>query len=167
MKKKAIILALLSFCLISQKANAQLNVTAAVEQKPERLLVGQISYSYLYKSSMGDYEYWARTDNQFDRNYTTLFLGNTPESAVLTLKDLKALMEKEVAGVLVQQEDGNVILTYQKQLGMKMLWIKQDGQAGRSWISLPLVEKFISYFEGDDKSGDEQLDDQAEQNSYN
>ena len=153
-------------CILSQKANAQLNITAAVEQKPEKLLIGQISYSWLYKTGLGNYEYWARTDNQFDKNYTTLFLGNTPESAILTLKDLKLLMAKEVAGVLVQQEGGDVILTYQKQFGIKTLWIKQDGQAGRSWISLPLVEKFIAFFEGDGKTGDEQQNEQAEQDSY-
>ncbi len=132
-------------------ANAQLNITAAVENKPEKLLVGQISYSYLYLTGTGNYEYWAKTDNQFDTHYTTLFLGNSPETAIKTLNDLKALMENEVAGVNVQQEDGDVILTYHKQLGVRMLWIKQSGQGGKSWISLPIVEKFIQFLEEGDK----------------
>ena len=147
MKKIVLLLSVMFSLLVSENASAQLNVTAAVEKKPEKLLVGQISYSYLYKTGTGNYEYWARTDNQFDRHYTTLSLGNTPQSAVQTLNDLLSLMDNEIAGVNVQQEDGNVILTYAKQLGVKMLWINQDGQGGKSWISYPMVEKFIKYFE--------------------
>lgn len=166
MKRIAIVLAILCSCIICHNAHAQLNITAAVEQKPERLLTGHIAYSYLYKTSSGNYEYWANTDNQFDTNYTTLFLGDSPESAILTLKDLKSLMEKEVAGVSVQQEGGNVFLVYQKQLGTKMLWIKQDGRAGKSWISLQLVEKFISYFEGSGSIANEQMVEEDDENKY-
>lgn len=165
MKRTALILTMLLPLFFCDKANAQLNVTAAVKDKPERLMVGQVSYSYLYKTGLGRYEYWARTDNRFDQNYTTLFLGDTPKSAVQTLNDLKSLMENEVAGVSVQQEDGDVILTYAKQFGVKMLWIKQSGQGGRSWISLPLVEKFIAYFVrefGDEVEGSKE--DQEPQN---
>ncbi len=147
MKKLAFFCSVLFLCLVCERAYAQLNITAAVENAPERLLVGQVSYSYLYKTGSGNYEYWAKTDNQFDKNYTTLYLGNTPESAIQTLNDLKSLMENEVAAVNVQQEDGDVILTFKKQLGVRMLWIKQKGQAGRSWISLPIVEKICKYFE--------------------
>ena len=147
MKKTVFVVSLILSLFVCVKANAQLNVTAAVESKPEKLLVGQVSYSYLYKTGLGNYEYWAKTDNQFDRHYTTLFLGKTPETAIKTLNDLKSLMENEVAAVNVEQESGDVVLTFHKQLGARMLWIKQEGQGGRSWISLALVEKFIKYFE--------------------
>ena len=147
MKKIVLLCSLFLSMFVCERAYAQLNITAAVEKEPERLLVGQMSYSYLYKTGLGNYEFWAKTDNQFDKNYTSLFLGNTPQSAIQTLNDLKSLMEKEVAAVQVQQEDGDVILTFKKQLGVRMLWIKQEGQAGKSWISLPIVEKTIKYFE--------------------
>ena len=147
MKKIYLLGTLLLSVLLCQTAHAQLNITAAVENKPEKLLVCQVSYSFLYKTGTGNYEYWARTDNQFDTHYTTLYLGNSFDSAIQTLSDLASLMKKEVAGVNVQQEDGNVILTFAKQLGVRMLWIKQDGQGGKSWISLPIVEKMIKYFE--------------------
>ena len=136
---------LLSF-IFCEKAFAQLIVTAAIEEKPEKLLVGQVSYSWLYKTGTGDYEYWARTDNQFDKHYTSLFLGNTPQTAVQTLNDLLSLMNKKVAIVNVQQLDGDITLKYANQLGVKMLWMKQVGQGGKSWISYPIVEKFIKYF---------------------
>jgi len=132
------------FCVNSY---AQLNITAAVEKKPEKIMTMQMTYSYLYKLGDGSYEYWARTDNRFDRNYTTLFLGIDAETSIKTLTDLKYLMENEVAGVKVQQEDGDLYLTFAKQLGARMLWIKQDGQGGRSWISLQMVNDLIKYFE--------------------
>lgn len=146
MKKIVILMTVLLSFIFCEKAFAQLNVTAAIEEKPERLLVGQVSYSWLYKTGTGDYEYWARTDNQFDKHYTSLFLGNTPQTAVQTLTDLLSLMDKKVAIVNVQQVDGDISLQYANQLGVKMLWMKQVGQGGKSWISYPMVEKFIKYF---------------------
>ena len=55
-------------------------------------------------------------------------------------------MNKKVAIVNVQQLDGDITLKYANQLGVKMLWMKQVGQGGKSWISYPIVEKFIKYF---------------------
>ena len=133
----------LSFC---GNLHAQLNITQTVEVKPERILTMQATYSYLYKLGDGSYEYWARTDNSFDTSYTTLYLGNSTESVLKTLNDLKYLMDNEVAAVNVQQVDGDVVLTFAKQLGAKMLWIKQSGQGGRSWISMAMVKKLIEYF---------------------
>ena len=148
MKKSIFIVAiLLGICGI---AKAQLNVSSVTEKGPERLLVGQVSYSYLYKVG-NSYEYWANTDNRYDETYTTLYLGDTVESAISTLNDLKSLMENEVAAVTVQQPDGKLIITYQKILGVRQLWLKQEGNAGRSWISLKLVNKFIDYFNGLDE----------------
>ena len=49
--KKTLFIVFLVTTLFCWEANAQLNITAAVEKKPERLLVGQVSYSYLYKTS--------------------------------------------------------------------------------------------------------------------
>ncbi|MBQ6283598.1 MAG: hypothetical protein IJK70_02250 [Bacteroidales bacterium] len=169
--KKTLFIVFLVTTLFCWEANAQLNITAAVEKKPERLLVGQVSYSYLYKTSEGFYEYWANTDNQFDEHTCHLFLGNSPETAIQTLKDLRSLMEKEVPGVTVQQKDGNIVLVFKKQLGVRMLWIKQDGLAGKSWISLPMVDKFIKYFDNlsakendgeDNKEEDIFIDNQGE-----
>lgn len=133
------------FCF---NAKAQLNITAAIEeyQKPERLLVCQVSYSFLYKTQKG-FEFWAKTDNQFDKHYTTLFLGNTYETAMQTLKDLNNLIEKRIHAVEVQQEDGNITLTFFRQLGMGMLWIRQVGQGGKSWISESQIIRMIRYFE--------------------
>lgn len=146
MKKIVFLLSVLFSFIFCDKASAQLNITAAIEEKPEKLLVGQVSYSWLYKTGTGDYEYWARTDNQFDTHYTTLFLGDTPQTAVQTLKDLLSLMDNKVAIVNVQQTDGDITLQYANQLGAKMLWMKQTGHGGRSWISYAIVEKFIKYF---------------------
>ena len=146
MRKVVFLMSVLLSFIFCEKAFAQLNVTAAIEEKPEKLLVGQVSYSWLYKTGTGDYEYWARTDNQFDKHYTSLFLGNTPQTAVQTLNDLLSLMNRKVAIVNVQQLDGDITLKYANQLGVKMLWMKQVGQGGKSWISYPIVEKFIKYF---------------------
>lgn len=146
MKKVVFLMSVLLSFVFCEKSFAQLNITAVIEEKPERLLVGQVSYSWLYKTGTGNYEYWARTDNQFDKHCTSLFLGNTPQTAVQTLKDLLSLMDNNVAIVNVQQVDGDISLQYASQLGVKMLWMKQDGQGGKSWISYPIVEKFIKYF---------------------
>ena len=92
MKRILLLISLLAFAVsFSDKAYAQLNITQAVETKPEKIMTMQLSYSYLYRLGNGDYEYWARTDNRFDKNYTTLFLGNSPESVLKTLNDLKYL----------------------------------------------------------------------------
>ena len=124
---------------------AQLNITGIVEEKaPERLLTCQVTYSWLY-SVNGNYEYWALTDNQFDSSLTRVFLGDSPETATATLNDIIQLMEKEVTGVEVQQLSGNLFLTFVKQLGNPMLWIKQDGNAGRSLISIPICKRIIKY----------------------
>ena len=147
MKRILLLISLLALAVsFSDKAYAQLNITQAVETKPEKIMTMQLSYSYLYRLGNGDYEYWARTDNRFDKNYTTLFLGNSPETVLKTLNDLKYLMENEVAAVNVQQEDGDIVLTFAKQLGARMLWMKQVGQGGRSWISLQMVDKLIDHF---------------------
>lgn len=142
-KKLYLILLSFVFCL---SVSAQLNIVEAIETKPEKILVGQVSYSWLYKTGTGEYEYWARTNNQFDKYYTRLFLGNTPQTAIQTLKDLLSLMDNKIAIVKVQQESGDITLSYGSQLGVKMLWIKQSGQGGKSWISYPIVEKFIDFF---------------------
>ena len=145
--KKCIFLMLILFPFVfCGEVSAQLNITAVVEEKPKKLLTGQVTYSWLYKTGTGNYEYWANTDNRFDTHYTRLFLGNTPRTAVQTLKDLLSLMDKKVALVSVQQADADLTLKYASQLGSKMLWIKQDGQGGKSWISYSIVEKFIEYF---------------------
>ena len=148
MKKLALICALIISAVFGVNSYAQLNITGAVEKKPEKIMTMQMTYSYLYKLGDGSYEYWAKTDNKFDRNYTSLYLGDSPETVIKTLNDLKYIMDNEVAFVSVQQDDGDVSLTFAKQLGAKMLWIKQVGQGGRSWISLQMVENLIEYFEG-------------------
>lgn len=159
MRKIALICTLFFSTLFGVNTYAQLNITGAVEKKPEKIMTMQMTYSYLYKLGDGSYEYWAKTDNRFDRNYTSLFLGVSPETVIKTLNDLKYLMDNEVALVNVQQDDGDVTLTYASQLGAKMLWIKQAGQGGRSWISLQMVEKLLEYFgelqEKKEQGGDE------------
>ena len=148
MKRLSYICVLILSAFFSVNSYAQLNITGAVEKKPEKIMTMQMTYSYLYKLGDGSYEYWAKTDNKFDRNYTSLYLGDSPETVIKTLNDLKYIMDNEVAFVSVQQDDGDVSLTFAKQLGAKMLWIKQVGQGGRSWISLQMVDNLLEYFEG-------------------
>lgn len=139
------------FCLsllICGSAFAQLNIKSVTEKGLERIMVAHATYSWLYRLPDGNYAYMANTDNRFDHTFCTLLLGDSPESAIQTLNDLKTLMEEEIASVTVEQSLGDVTLTFRKQLGVRQLWIKQEGLAGRSWISLAIVEKFIKYFEG-------------------
>lgn len=145
------IIFLLAFIISSMFApysKAQLNITASVEKKPEKVMTMVLAYSYVYQLGNGAYEFWAKTDNQFDNGFTTLFLGDSPETVLQTLKDLRYLMDNEIAAVNVQQERGDIVITYANQLGEKILWLNQDGKAGRSWISKQQVNKLITYFSG-------------------
>lgn len=142
---KKIVISLIMVISVMFNANAQLNISGVIEKEPEKLLTLQMSYSWLYNTS-GGYEIWFRTDNKFDRYYTSLTLGEDVDSVLQTLKDLNTIMEKEVAIVTVKQSDGDLTLTYRCELGVKQIWIKQKGNAGQSWITKKQVERLIEYF---------------------
>ena len=131
--------------LFNVSAYAQLNVSSVVEKKPETVLTLYPAYSWLYKTSCG-YKFCAVTDNRFDECLTTVYLGETPEQAIQTLSDLKGLMDNKIALVTAKQPSGDLSIRYAAQLGAKMLWIKQEGNAGKSWISYNQVERLLKYF---------------------
>ena len=130
-----------------QDANAQLNIRYQQQQGPQKLKTIIMSQSWLYKTTYG-YEIWMITSNKFD-SYNTLFLGETEESALLTLKDLKGLIENKVSGTVVQQYDGDVYLMYRNELGVKQLQIKTKKNAGYSWLSLGNINDLMKYFESE------------------
>ena len=142
--KKIFVFICLVFITIS--ANAQLNVNATIKEEPQKVMTLQFMYSWLYKTDNG-YSIWMVTDNKFDRRYNTIFLGETIENTMATLQDLKTIMEKEISFVEVKQYDGDLALYYVSQLGVKQLWVKQVGNAGKSWVTLGQIEKIIKYFE--------------------
>lgn len=146
---KRFILTAVAALLVSVSASAQLAIKASVQNAPEKLLTLQMTYSWLYHSDISGYEIRLRTDNQFDRSGTTVEIGDTPESALQTLRDMKVLLANETAGVSVAQtHHEDITLLYVNQLGSKMFWIKQDGNGGKSWLSEKQIDRLVEYFEG-------------------
>ena len=132
--------------LFAVSAYAQLNVSSVIEKEPEKIMTLHATYSWLVKTSDG-YVFQANTDNRFDKHYSHIFLGETPEGAIQTLTDLKSIMDNKVASVTAEQSTGKFTLQYANQLGTKMIWIKNSVNAGKSWISYQQVNKLLEYFQ--------------------
>lgn len=141
---------ILTFIFVAISANAQLNVKSVTKEKPKQIMSLQMSYSSLYKFEDG-YLICMNTSNKFDRHQTIILLGDSLQSALQTAKDLKEIIDMEIAMVEVVQGDGygDLSLSYQNHLGVKQLCVREKGNAGMSWLTLKQIEKIISYFESE------------------
>lgn len=146
MNKRNIIIAIIFavFSLITvNKAMAQLN---AVEiSKPEELMTVNISYSWLYKTSVG-YEIWAMTDNQFDEGFNAIRLGTTKDECIQSLNDLLDMCVNQKSAV-VKQGYNELVITANTIFGGKTLIFQESDNAGDSWISERQIKKVIKWFE--------------------
>lgn len=142
------IIFIITFTLVAISANAQLNVKSVTKEKPTQIMSLQMAYSALYKFEDG-YVIAMNTNNKFDKHQTLILLGDSLESALQTSKDLKEIIDTETALVEVSQGDYDLTLTYQNNLGVKQLYVKQSGNAGFSWLTLKQIEKIIAYFESE------------------
>ena len=138
----AIIFAVFSLIIVN-KAMAQLN---AVEiSKPEELMTVNISYSWLYKTSVG-YEIWAMTDNQFDEGFNAIRLGTTKDECIQSLNDLLDMCVNQKSAV-VKQGYNELVITANTIFGGKTLIFQESDNAGDSWISERQIKKVIKWFE--------------------
>jgi len=137
---------ILTFIFVAISANAQLNIKSVTKEKPKEIMSLQMAYLYKFEDR---YLICMNTSNKFDRHQTIILLGDSLESALQTAKDLKEIIDMEIAMVEVAQGDGcgDLSLSYQNNLGVKQLCVKQKGNAGMSWLTLRQIEKIISYFE--------------------
>lgn len=142
------IIFIITFTLVAISANAQLNVKSVTKEKPKQIMSLQMAYSALYKFEDG-YVIAMNTNNKFDKHQTLILLGDSLESALQTSKDLKEIIDTETALVEVSQGGYDLTLTYQNNLGVKQLYVKQSGNAGFSWLTLKQIEKIIAYFESE------------------
>lgn len=143
--KQIITTLFVTFFFFSTTVNAQLNVTSQLNEKPERLMVIRMSYSWLYKTSEG-YAIYIRTSNQFDEYYMSINLGTDVKGITATCNDLISLIKNNVAAVTVEQGNGNLRITTHKIVGKTYLNIEQDGLAGESNITEQEINKVIEYF---------------------
>lgn len=139
MKKILFLLVLVFTVLVS---NAQLNVQT-VSDYAHYKTVYTVTY---FGSSMGEIRYISNpeqsgyyllgvTANQFEKTMASIYLGQTKESAVKSIKDLKKLYDTSETGEYVV--DGfkcktHIVISY--QMGAKSIQIKSDGVAGLSGI---------------------------------
>lgn len=141
---------ILTFIFVAISANAQLNIKSFTKEIPKEIPkeIMSLQMAYLYKFE-DRYLICMNTSNKFDRHQTVILLGDSLESALQTAKDLKEIIDMEIAMVEVSQGDGwgDLSLSYQNNLGVKQLCVRQKGNAGMSWLTLRQIEKIISYFE--------------------
>lgn len=146
MNKRNIIIAIIFavFSLITvNNAMAQLN---AIEiSKPEQLMTVNLSYSWLYKTSIG-YEIWAMTDNQFDEGFNAIRLGTTKDECIQSLNDLLDMCVNQKSAV-VKQGYNELMIRYNTIFGGKTLIFQESDNAGDSWISERQIKKVIKWFE--------------------
>lgn len=158
MKRYGLLL-VLALWFLGPNSYAQLNISDGGLKKSEsqRLLTLQMTYSYFHK--IGDrYYFQARTDNQFDNN-TWLLLGVSFETVLQTLNDLNNIIDNELTAVIVESEGKEYVISYHKSIGVEQLWIKQEGNAGYSWITKKQLEKIFDYImkHGSEMKHEEQI----------
>lgn len=143
MKKFFMFIVVVMACIIN--ANAQLNVTSVIKDKPQKIMTLQMAYSSFNKDSVLGYYIIMQTSNRFDKS-TLLCLGEDDESAIQTLNDLKNLIEEGIASVEITQGNEKITLMYRNELGVKQLILKSNKNAGQSWLTLNQIEKMITWF---------------------
>lgn len=143
MKKFFMFIVVVMACVIN--ANAQLNVTSVIKDKPQKIMTLQMAYSSFNKDSVLGYYIIMQTSNRFDKS-TLLCLGEDDESAIQTLNDLKNLIEEGIASVEITQGNEKITLMYRNELGVKQLILKSNKNAGQSWLTLNQIEKMITWF---------------------
>ena len=142
----------LMLCLVSIMGFGQLNVQT-VEEYAGYKTVCKINCVATYVGEVRfitgtGYVLFGKTDNQFEKNMTSIVLGMTKESAILTLKDIRDLKESSSVGdVLVVKGFGDkpTKIICVRDFG-KNLAIKTEGVAGSSNI-LSYVTNTNTYYD--------------------
>lgn len=139
---------MLAFCILTM--NAQINVESSYKSDSKQVMIINPTYSWVYQLSINDsvtdYVIWLRTSNQFD-SYTDLTLGNTPDMAIESIKNLLTLIENESNTEYYDKFGDKTNLIYRCEFGVKTLYIYQQHQVGFSWISKKQLERVLKYFE--------------------
>lgn len=148
MKKFFMFVIVVMACVIN--ANAQLNVTSVMKDKPQKIMTLVVGYSSFNKSSNLGYYVVMNTDNRFDKP-TIFILGDDEKSAKLTLLDLEKIIKEKVAFVEVEQFGDKFTLMY-NDFASRPLVIKMRGNAGKSWMSLNQIEKMYNWLDNEEKT---------------
>ena len=137
----------LSLCLMSVMCFGQLNVECEYDGSQTKSKVLTVMYQHVnYNKSEG---FWisSATDNRFDKD-GIFGLGFDKESALLTVNQLITLIQENERGYVVIVSDyrgGEHTLSLTKSLGVKSIWIKSKGCAGRYWIAESQLQKCIEF----------------------
>ena len=147
MKKLKVMMMILMMCLVSMSVLGQLNVKSEYDGSKTKTKVLTSMYQWIkYNPSEG---FWivSSTDNQFD-DAGIFEIGYDKESSLLTINQLITLIKENEKGYSVTINDykGNEhILSLIKSFGVKSIWIKTRGCAGRYWIGESQLQKCIEF----------------------
>lgn len=142
------IITLLIALMFAVAANAQLNGVSVEEvagyQTVYEIKTGLYMPGYgEIRFIEGEYILFGSTDNQFEHSMASIVLGDTKESAVLTLEDLRKIIKKEVKlsnDLVVRGCNGKytTIIKYP----MTVARFKTDGVAGYTDVLWSLRNRF-------------------------
>lgn len=139
MKRLLITLALI---LVSASSFAQLNAMTVEEASNYRTVyVAPMKYGAI-RYINDTYYLFGVTDNKYEDSMASILLGDTKESAVLTLEDLRKIVKKEtkLTESLVVKGLGNKNTTIQKGFGE--ILFSTSGVAGFSHLLWTMRNKF-------------------------
>ena len=143
---KKILMALM-LCLVSICGFAQLNIESEYDGSQDKKQCLTVGYQWIgYNPSTG-FSIISMTDNRFDK-YGEFWLGSDKQSAILTINQLITLLSEKEKGYVVTVSDARGkkhTLSITKSFGVKNLWIKSDGCAGRYWISETQLQKCVDF----------------------
>lgn len=143
---KKILMALM-LCLVSICGFAQLNIEGEYDGSQDKKQCLTVGYQWIgYNPSTG-FSIISMTDNRFDK-YGEFWLGSDKQSAILTINQLITLLSEKEKGYAVTVSDARGkkhTLSITKSFGVKSLWIKSDGCAGRYWISETQLQKCVDF----------------------
>lgn len=142
MKKIGIIIAFVIGLFNSTNAIAQLNAQN-YEDAVGYKTVWTLKDACIRHFDNGDYVLLAPTNNDYENTMASIVLGNTKESAILSLKELQKIVKKETklskGGVIVKGCNGKKTHIFKSQ---GTFAIKTDFVAGESYILWHMKNRF-------------------------
>lgn len=137
--------------LLTLNANAQLSVTAQVNNEPEKIETLTMSQAWLYKQEMPNQTYYYivnTSQNSFDEDHL-LYLGEDKETCLMTLRDILNIIENKLSYVEIEDRlGGKTILSYYSIFGIKGITIHNAHNAAPSTaVKKSSIEKCINIFE--------------------
>ncbi|MBP5487559.1 MAG: hypothetical protein J6Y06_08030 [Bacteroidales bacterium] len=151
MQKVVSLLSVLVCFIITVPSFAQLNIKSE-QKKVERIGTLRSTYAYVYVQD-STFFLNVRSSNQFD-DPTLFFLGETTESAIMTLNDLCEVCESLDVNASISVEDAkgqSAFMVKKKMLGKPYLDFSVEGQAGASNLTLAEFKKAIEIIQSYNK----------------